>query len=550
MSDNEQQPYRVLARKYRSQSFSELIGQDALVQTLTNAIESKRIAQAYMLTGIRGVGKTSTARLIAKALNYKDGPTASPTDDCSICQAITEDRHPDVLEMDAASRTGIDDIREIIDGVRYAPTEARYKVYIIDEVHMLSKQAFNALLKTLEEPPPHVVFIFATTEIRKVPITILSRCQRFDLRRIDQPTLFEHYKKIAGLEKVEAEEDALMMIARAADGSVRDGLSLLDQAIAMSDGKVSSAQVRDMLGLADQSRTTDLLKQIFKGDVKGALDITDELYKSGSQATVIAEDLLAQIHAMTRIRTVGRDSNLSDISDETASELEKMAGDISMPSLARSWQILLKGLSEIQQAPKSQTALEMVIIRLCYTSDLPDPKELLKKLKAGTANSSAANIQVVAQNNAMENVPVAQHIAQGETVMKAVPQTQPITSPKKLEDIVSLLEQNGKFQLASQVTQYVHLIRFEEIQLEFALSSIAPKTLPQDLTQTLRALTGQRWMIIVSEAEGDATLAEKREQAILAEISAVKEEPLIKEVLQIFPEAEITRIYSKEEEDK
>lgn len=548
MSEEKQQPYRVLARKYRSQSFSELIGQDALVQTLTNAIESNRIAQAYMLTGIRGVGKTSTARLIAKALNHQNGPTAGPTDDCPICKAITEDRHPDVLEMDAASRTGVDNIRELIDSVRYAPTEARYKVYIIDEVHMLSTQAFNALLKTLEEPPPHVVFIFATTEIRKVPITILSRCQRFDLRRIDQPTLFDHYKKIAGLEKVDAEDDALTMIARAADGSVRDGLSLLDQAIAMSDGKITTTQIRDMLGLADQSRTTDLLQKIFEGNIKDALAITDDLYKSGSQANVILEDLLAQTHALTRIRTVGLDDTLGDISGETATVLEKMAGDLSMPSLARTWQILLKGLKEIAYAPKQQTALEMIIMRLCYTSDLPDPADLIKKLKKQPAESAHNGMKVVEQSsNVQETAPVAR-IHSGEAVMKAVPKAEPVLHPQKLEDIVALLEQNGKFQIASQIIQYVRLVRFEDIQIEFALEANAPKTLPQDLTQNLRALTGKRWLIIVSDAVGEDTISVKRQKAVTAEIETAKQEKLVKETLQIFPEAEITRIYSKEEE--
>ena len=547
MLEEKNQPYRVLARKYRSQSFSELIGQDALVQTLTNAIDSNRIAQAYMLTGIRGVGKTSTARLIAKALNYKDGPTAGPTDDCPICQAITEDRHPDVLEMDAASRTGVDNIRELIDGVRYAPTEARYKVYIIDEVHMLSTQAFNALLKTLEEPPPHVVFIFATTEIRKVPITILSRCQRFDLRRIDQPTLFKHYKKIAELEEVTAEEDAITMIARAADGSVRDGLSLLDQAIAMSDGSITTTQVRDMLGLADQSRTTDLLSKIFAGEIKDALAITDDLYKSGSQANVILEDLLAQIHAMTRIKAVGADDTLGDISNEIVGELEKMAGDLSMPSLARAWQILLKGAQEITYAPKQQTALEMLIIRLCYTSELPDPADLIKKLKSQKTTSAGAGMQVVETQTTQEIAPVA-HIRSGDTVMKAVPKAAPVTNPQGLEDIVALLEQNGKFQIASQIVQYVRLVRFEDIQIEFSMEANAPKTLPQDLTQSLRALTGKRWLIIVSDAVGEETISTQKQNIIEAEINQAKQEDLIKETLQIFPGAEITRIYSKEEE--
>ncbi|MCB9965865.1 MAG: DNA polymerase III subunit gamma/tau [Rhodospirillales bacterium] len=548
MSSEEQQPYRVLARKYRSQSFSELIGQEALVQTLTNAIQSGRIAQAYMLTGIRGVGKTSTARLIAKALNYKDGPTAGPTDDCPICQAITLDRHPDVIEMDAASRTGIDDIREIIDGVRYAPTEARYKVYIIDEVHMLSKQAFNALLKTLEEPPPHVVFIFATTEIRKVPITILSRCQRFDLRRVDQATLQAHYKKIAELETVQVEPEALTMIARAADGSVRDGLSLLDQAIAMSDGNITAPQVRDMLGLADQNKTTDLLEHILHGRIKDALALSDDLYKSGGQAAVIAEDLLGQIHLLTRVRAIGSMGQDAVITPETLKRLETMAGDLSMPTLARSWQILLKGLGEIQHAPQPQAALDMILIRLSYTADLPDPAELIKKLKADGMGPSGNTGGMHLAGGTAATSPAAVRALRDDTATLAIAaQPAPLGDARSLEDITALLEQNGKFQLVAQVRQYVRLVHLEGVQLECALEPHAPATLPHDLTQTLRALTGQRWLIILSTGnDGAETLLVQKQKAVRAEINAAAEHPVIKDILQMFDGAEIKRIYTEE----
>jgi len=317
------EPYRVLARKYRPKNFDELIGQEALVRTLTNAIDSGRIAHAFMMTGVRGVGKTTTARIIAKALNYagpdgKAGPTTGDTDDCPICQAITEDRHPDVIEMDAASRTGVDDIREILDGVRYAPTEARYKVYVIDEVHMLSKNAFNALLKTLEEPPEHVKFIFATTEIRKVPITVLSRCQRFDLRRVDVPTLAGHFENLCGKEGVKADEDAINMIARAADGSVRDGLSLLDQAIATGGDTITADQVQAMLGLGDKAQNLDLLEHALTGNMPEALEIMDALYAGGLDPVVLVQDLLDLTHVLTKLRAVPATKSMKHVGEDLA----------------------------------------------------------------------------------------------------------------------------------------------------------------------------------------------------------------------------------------
>jgi DNA polymerase-3 subunit gamma/tau len=366
-------PYRVLARKYRPQNFDDLIGQDALVRTLKNAITSGRIAHAFMLTGIRGVGKTTTARIIAKALNYtgpdgKAGPTVGSTDDCDICRAIAEDRHPDVMEMDAASRTGVDDIREILDGVRYAPTSARYKIYIIDEVHMLSKNAFNALLKTLEEPPEHVKFIFATTEIRKVPVTVLSRCQRFDLRRIEAPVLSAYYKTICEKESVRAEDEALTLIARAADGSARDGLSILDQSMALGGGTVSAAQVKDMLGLADRGLVMDLLEHAVKGACEPALAIMNDLYRKGADASVIMNDLLDLTHTLTKFRAMPAWQESSGVlAKEESVRAADLAGKLSMPALARTWQILLKGLAEVNTAPNPQKAAEMVLIRLAYS---------------------------------------------------------------------------------------------------------------------------------------------------------------------------------------
>ena len=407
MSTEEQQEnteYRVLARKYRPQSFVELIGQEPLVRTLTNAIESGRVAHAFMLTGVRGVGKTTTARIIArKALNYKgaDGTaelTVGDTSDCALCQAISEDRHPDVIEMDAATNTGVDDIREILDGVRYAPTEARYKIYIIDEVHMLSKQAFNALLKTLEEPPAHVKFIFATTEIRKVPITVLSRCQRFDLRRVDVAALSAHFAKICEAEKVEAEADALAMIARAADGSVRDGLSILDQAMGLSDGGITTTQIQDMLGLADRAMTLDLLDHMFAGRVAEALGVLDNLVNVGGDPVVILQDALDFVHLLTRFRSVPdfAKEGAADMSPDLLARVADMAAKLSMPTLSKAWQVLLAGLAEVQRAPNMQAAAEMVVMRMIYAADLPDPKDLIKQVQDGSGHASAG---VVSQGN-------------------------------------------------------------------------------------------------------------------------------------------------------
>ncbi|WP_138918715.1 DNA polymerase III subunit gamma/tau, partial [Nitrospirillum viridazoti] len=380
--------YRVLARKYRPRNFDELIGQDALVRTLRNAIQSGRIHQAYMLTGVRGVGKTTTARIIARALNCigpdgQGGPTVSPCGVCEQCVSISQDRNVDVIEMDAASNTSVDNIREIIEGVRYAPAGARYKVYVIDEVHMLSRSAFNALLKTLEEPPPHVKFVFATTEIRKVPVTVLSRCQRFDLRRVDQGTLQAHFGRIADQESVPVEAEALSLIARAADGSVRDGLSLLDQAIALGGGTVTGLQVRDMLGLADRTLVVDLFESTLSGKPADALAVLDDLHKRGADPVVIAQDLLDFTHFLTRARVVPGTAQ-----DQGIPEMERVRGGdlaakLGMPALARAWQILLKGLGEVQQAPVPMQALEMVLIRLAYAADLPSPGDLVRKVMEG-----------------------------------------------------------------------------------------------------------------------------------------------------------------------
>lgn len=570
------EPYRVLARKYRPSNFEELIGQDALVRTLKNAIESGRIAHAFMLTGVRGVGKTTTARIIAKALNYagpdgKAGPTTGPTDDCKICQAIAQDRHPDVIEMDAASRTGVDDIREILDGVRYAPTEARYKVYVIDEVHMLSKNAFNALLKTLEEPPPHVKFIFATTEIRKVPVTVLSRCQRFDLRRVDVPTLSAHFKGICEKEGVACEEAAIATIARAADGSVRDGLSLLDQAMALGGGEITAQAVESMLGLGDRARNLDLLEHALTGSMAEALEILESLYANGADPVVLIQDLLDLTHVLTRLRAVPATKSMKHaMAHDEIERAAELAGKLSMPTLAKTWQILLKGLGEVQVAPSGQSAAEMVIIRLSYAADLPDPAQLLKTLKdqpagsskppsgmadAGvptgrsfTAGASGGGAPEAVQSPMIE-APMGGRGDGPRAALAVVPRVEPQAEIviRSLEDVIEVLEAHREVLLASQVYQFVHLVKLEAGRLEIRPEPEASPRLAQDLGQALGRITGARWVVSVSSAPGKPTLAQaaiaQREQ----EFEDIRQTPIMREILEVFPDLEILAINSIED---
>ncbi len=596
MSEKEE-AYRVLARKYRPQNFDELIGQDALVRTLSNAIESGRVAHAFMLTGVRGVGKTTTARIIAKALNYTGadgtaGPTTGDTSDCSVCQAIAEDRHPDIMEMDAASRTGIDDIREILDGVRFAASDARYKIYIIDEVHMLSKQAFNALLKTLEEPPDHVKFIFATTEIRKVPVTVLSRCQRFDLRRVDAPTLIPHFSQICEKENVAIEDEALAGIARAADGSVRDGLSLLDQAIALSAGgegthNITAALVGDMLGLADRARNMDLLEKVLSGHVAEALQIMDDLYKSGGDPVVMVQDLLDLTHQLSKLRAVPESVEINQgLSVDQIARLDRMAKALSMPTLGKTWQILLKGLSEVQIAPNPQSAAEMLVIRLSYAADLPDPKALIKRLSgqeagggealSGTIESGSAPlsgnaaspagvaagvpVSASAQHGVPSGAPVANLrsvSAGGMTSAAAVAvvpgfDSQVDTEDLKLEnlaDIVAFLEAHGAVLLASHVYQFVHFVKLDVStkgkMLEIRPDAQAAPKMVQDLAQALSNLSGERWVVSVSGAAGQDTLAQQGRVRKEAEFAAVLELPAIRKIIELFPGTELSEITNK-----
>lgn len=550
MSDNKAPApeYRVLARKYRPRNFDELIGQDALVRTLKNAIDSGRVAHAFMLTGVRGVGKTTTARIIAKALNYKgpdgkSGPTTGSTDDCSLCRAIAEDRHPDVIEMDAASHTGVENMREILDGVRYAPTEARYKIYVIDEVHMLSKSAFNALLKTLEEPPPHVKFIFATTEIRKVPLTVLSRCQRFDLRRVDIPTLSDHFLDICKKEKVKAEDEAIAQIARAADGSVRDGLSLLDQAISLGGEKITAQLVTDMLGLGDRGRTLDLLEKALTGDMPEALKIMDEMYRSGGDPLVLIQDLLDFTHLLTKLRAIPK----AKTEDK---RLAALAAELSMPTLGRTWQILLKGLNEVQNAPAPHAAAEMIVIRLAYAADLPDPVDLIRKLKDQPASTNGQTMVATAPSR--DYAPVARapmNSGKGSTqaALAPEPQIQGEHAVRNLEDIVSLLGEAGEVMLSSQIYQSVHLVRLEEGRLEIRPHEHAPPKLAQELGPILTKLTGRRWMVSISGLPGEPTLAERKQNARAAEFAEALALPEVAQILAIFPGAQLTDITARDE---
>ena len=547
----ENKAYRVLARKYRPRHFDELIGQNALVRTLTNAIESGRIAHAFMLTGVRGVGKTTTARIIAKALNYTGpdgtaGPTTGPTDDCDVCRAIAEDRHPDVMEMDAASRTGVDDIREILDGVRYAPVSARYKIYIIDEVHMLSKNAFNALLKTLEEPPSHVKFIFATTEIRKVPVTVLSRCQRFDLKRVDIATLADHYQKICGLENVTAEGDALTMIARAADGSVRDGLSLLDQAMALTGDAITVSQVRDMLGLADRSRILDMLEFSLKGECEPALTIMDDMARGGADALVVVQDLLELTHLLTRYRAVPALVEKDNaVSPDLKARLVTLSSALSMPSLGRAWQLLLKGVGEVQSAPRQRAALEMLLIRLAYTSDLPDPGDLIRKIKSGDLVNVSVTTQRASDARVPEPVALLRAITGGGTVAVALPQREEDLEPVQIGAIVSLqtLEQGlrarGHVGLAAKVYQYVRMGRIEEGRIEIAYDQSMVPTMLSDLSKALKDITGKGWLVTETKSPVVPTLYDQQQIADKAMLEDALHHPIVSNVLEMFPGATV-----------
>ena len=553
-------PYRVLARKYRPSDFTGLIGQEALVRTLSNAFATGRIAHAFMLTGVRGVGKTTTARIIARALNCigPDGkrtePTIHPCGVCEPCIAIAESRHVDVQEMDAASHTGIDDIREIIEGVRYAPASARYKVYIVDEVHMLSKAAFNGLLKTLEEPPPHVKFIFATTEIRKVPVTVLSRCQRFDLRRIETEELVGLLATISEKENVQIARDALALIARAAEGSARDSLSLLDQAIAHGEGgEISADAVRDMLGLADRGRVLDLFEKVMGGRIGDALADLNGLYDQGADPLAVMQDLLEIVHFLTRVKVAPGAEGFFDGGSGEAKRAAAMAGKLSVPSLTRAWQVLLKGLIEVRDATRPVAACEMALIRLAYAADLPPTDKLVRDLLDGdvpkraslTPSGGEGRSEGVSPRASSSAGPAASAQRAPEPTMSAAPQVQ----LRSLEDLAALAQARGAPVLKVHIENDMHLVSIEPGKIEFRPSARAPRTLAGDLSQKLKDWTGIRWSVTVAREGGAPTLGEQKKFAKAAQFESATQEPLVRAVLDRFPGAEIKEVRRIADED-
>jgi len=559
--------YRVLARKYRPQNFNDLIGQEPMVRTLKNAFETGRIAQAWMLTGVRGVGKTTTARILARALNYKTDTVDQPTIDLSLqgenCQAIMEGRHVDVIEMDAASHTGIDDIREIIEQVRYRPVSARYKVYIIDEVHMLSTAAFNGLLKTLEEPPPHVKFIFATTEIRKVPITVLSRCQRFDLRRIESGTLAAHLRRIAEAEQIAVDDASLAMIARAGEGSARDSLSIFDQAIAHGAGTVTAEAVRSMLGLADRARIIDLFEMLMRGDVAGALTEFRAQYDVGADPSVVLTDLADFNHLVTRLRftpDVAEDVSLSE--DERVRGRE-FAQKLSVRVLSRTWQMLLKGIAEVDTATRPVQAAEMLLIRLAHAADLPTLDEAIRSLDNGSVAAprpqpgsprpnGGGQPEARFATDAVGSSSMAPASGGPATAMRIVetpPQpVQPSVAPQpsvpvnSLHDVVALADKHRDMQFKILVKSCVRLAAIAPGRLEIGLTDDAPKSLPSDISQRLLNWTGIRWIVTVARDVAGQTISEAETERRDNLVTDARADPDVAAILAAFPGAKITDV--------
>lgn len=583
---NSTEAYRVLARKYRPTRFDELIGQESLVRTLSNALEMGRLAHAFVLTGLRGIGKTTTARIIARGLNCTGedgtgGPTLSPCGVCSSCTGIAEGRHVDVIEMDAASNTGVDDVREIIDGVGYRPLSARFKIYIIDEVHMLSKSAFNALLKTLEEPPEAVKFIFATTEIRKVPVTVLSRCQRFDLRRVPVDMMVAHLTKICQQEGITAEETALGRIARAAEGSVRDALSMLDQAAALTADTITDDHVAGLLGQAGRQSSLEITSQVMQGHAAAALAGLAEATGRGAEPQMVLSDMLELIHLASRLASGG---GLTDLPEHEITALTELADQVGLPRLVRAWQIALKGHGEMAMAPDAHAAADMVLIRLAHAATMPTPAELVRKLEdkspqsaAGTAqpaappsSSAASSAQSAAQPEAAAPQTSPESLRQAAAPLPAeatpaaapselraasapdTPPAQPVDpdpqpaqkaeAPQSLREMITLFEERGELLLASTIRTKLRPVIFEVGQFEFTAEQDLAPGVPAEIAARLHEWTGLRWIVAIASAGGGATIDEQDTAAKARDIAQLATHPLVSATLDAFPGAEIAEV--------
>jgi DNA polymerase-3 subunit gamma/tau len=563
MSETPETAYQVLARKYRPETFVDLVGQEAMVRTLKNAFEADRIAQAFMMTGIRGTGKTTTARIIAKGMNCigPDGtgkPTTEPCGQCEHCTAIMQGRHVDVMEMDAASNTGVANIREIIDSVHYRAASARYKVYIIDEVHMLSTGAFNALLKTLEEPPAHVKFIFATTEIRKVPVTVLSRCQRFDLRRIEPEVMIALMQKIAGAENAQIADDALALIARAAEGSARDATSLLDQAISHGAGETSADQVRAMLGLADRGRVLDLIDMVLRGDAAGALTELSSQYADGADPMAVIRDLAEITHWVSVVKITPEAAEDPTVSPDERARGLAMAENLPMRVLTRLWQMLLKCLDEVAAAPNAMMAAEMAIIRLTHVADLPSPEELVRKLNNATPPSPPPNgggngggmapVQSGGGTTAYASTPaMSGGSSGGATMALAVNADQSLARYPTFEHVIELIRSSRDVKLLVDLETTLKLAAYQPGRIEFVPTDRAPRDMAQRLGAKLQQLTGNRWAVIVVNEGGAETIAEVRDAADNALQAKAANHPLVQAVLAQFPKAKIKSIRTPEQ---
>ncbi|MEO9780807.1 MAG: DNA polymerase III subunit gamma/tau [Sedimentitalea sp.] len=559
MTETDAPAYQVLARKYRPETFTDLVGQKAMVRTLKNAFATDRIAQAFIMTGIRGTGKTTTARIIAKGMNCigpdrNGGPTTEPCGKCEHCVAIMEGRHVDVMEMDAASRTGVNDIREIIDSVRYRAASARYKIYIIDEVHMLSTSAFNALLKTLEEPPAHVKFIFATTEIRKVPVTVLSRCQRFDLRRIEPEDMIALLKRIAASEAAAINDDALALITRAAEGSARDATSLLDQAISHGAGETTAEQVRAMLGLADRGRVLDLIDMILRGDAAGALTELGTQYAEGADPLAVLRDLAEITHWVSVVKITPDAAEDPTVSPDERARGSEMAANLSLRVLSRMWQMLLKALEEVAAAPNAMMAAEMAIIRLTHVADLPSPEELIRKLQNSSPPAPGGNGGLTQGTSSPAAGGGASAISSARVGSNGTPQVAPAVAPDSalahyptFEHVIELIRAHRDVKLLVEIETGLKLISYQPGRIEFSPAENAAPDLAQRLGTRLQGWTGNRWAISVSATGGAPTIADVRDAAENALREKAEAHPLVQAVIARFPKARITEIRTPEQ---